>query len=310
MGTKIENTGFHSIFISLLSEEWDNIIPVLYTFKTSSEVISFVTMHTKHLSNCVPLSSANPTHALQRTPTKTDAHCVAHKNLVCTNASCGAPGKKGHTIADCFWPDGGKEGQWPGWWKGKWPTAAVANTVEMFAFTAWTVPAAVNVYNVSGFQVVSFGGEEVLASPESLMSWGEVVDAAIPVVLSASIVTTSSLDVYLAPSSTKSSISSSTTESFNTINIASIIPSKFKLIFNKTNSMPNLQSVSNSNSDEKSDPVVPYTEACSLEQIALEAFLQARQPYPGDNHVQSEWWFLVYQISDIRHRAYHHGQYD
>ncbi|KAJ7774184.1 hypothetical protein DFH07DRAFT_709168, partial [Mycena maculata] len=51
------------------------------------------------------------------------------KNLVCSNVQCGAPGKKGHSIADCFWPGGGKEGQWPAWWKGKRPTAAVANTV-------------------------------------------------------------------------------------------------------------------------------------------------------------------------------------
>ncbi|KAJ6487500.1 hypothetical protein C8R47DRAFT_955557, partial [Mycena vitilis] len=32
-----------------------------------------------------------------------------------------------------------------------------------------------------------------------------------------------------------------------------------------------------------------------------EAFLQAGQPYPGDDHVQAEQRFLVYQISDSEH---------
>jgi hypothetical protein len=47
MGAKIEDAAFRTIFISLLGKEWDNVIPVLHTFKTSSEVISFVTMHTE-----------------------------------------------------------------------------------------------------------------------------------------------------------------------------------------------------------------------------------------------------------------------
>ncbi|KAJ7697043.1 hypothetical protein B0H17DRAFT_908093, partial [Mycena rosella] len=72
-----------------------------------------------------------------------------------SNVQCGAPGKKGHTNVDCFWPGGGKEGQWPAWWKGKkGPTApTTANTVETFAFSVWTIPEAVmRPYDEDGIQ--------------------------------------------------------------------------------------------------------------------------------------------------------------
>ncbi|KAJ7790066.1 hypothetical protein B0H14DRAFT_3502077 [Mycena olivaceomarginata] len=34
MGAKIEDSGFRSIFISLPGEEWDNVVPILFTFPT------------------------------------------------------------------------------------------------------------------------------------------------------------------------------------------------------------------------------------------------------------------------------------
>ena len=37
-------------------------------------------------------------------------------NVVCENPICKAAGRLGHTIENCFWPGGGKEGQWPEWW--------------------------------------------------------------------------------------------------------------------------------------------------------------------------------------------------
>ncbi|KAJ7667302.1 hypothetical protein B0H17DRAFT_990308, partial [Mycena rosella] len=185
MGAKIDDSGFRTIFISLLGEEWDAVVPILHTYRTSVEVISFVTMHAERLSNRIPSSATSSTHALAaNTYNDRDARRAARKNLVCSNVQCGAPGRKGHSISDCFWPGGGKEGQWPSWWKGKRQTAPVANHVETFAFTAWTVPEAVfNVHDSEGIQAVSFRGEEVLASPESLMAWGEAVEATVPVIL-------------------------------------------------------------------------------------------------------------------------------
>jgi hypothetical protein len=176
MGAKIEDKGFRSIFISLLGEEWDTVVPVLHTFTTSAEVISFVTMHADRLNRVPASTSPGSTTALTtNTYNDRDARRAARKNLICSNPQCNAPGHKGHTIADCFWPGGGKEGQWPSWWKGKRPMgAATVNYLETFAFTAttnpavmWTAPEAIiNVYDDIGVQTVTFCGEEVLASPE------------------------------------------------------------------------------------------------------------------------------------------------
>ncbi|KAJ6480624.1 hypothetical protein DFH09DRAFT_951118, partial [Mycena vulgaris] len=50
------------------------------------------------------------------------AHGPAHHGggpnsaLKCTNTQCG---RTGHLAKDCFRVGGGKEGQWPDWWKGK-----------------------------------------------------------------------------------------------------------------------------------------------------------------------------------------------
>jgi hypothetical protein len=53
-------------------------------------------------------------------------------NLVCENrANCG---KTGHLIKDCFQLSGGKQGQYPAWWRGKW-TAPVSRNAANFTTT-------------------------------------------------------------------------------------------------------------------------------------------------------------------------------
>jgi hypothetical protein len=37
-------------------------------------------------------------------------------NVICINPVCKASNRVGHVIENCFWPGGGKEGQWPEWW--------------------------------------------------------------------------------------------------------------------------------------------------------------------------------------------------
>ena len=37
-------------------------------------------------------------------------------SVVRINPLCKAANRVGHTIDNCFWPGGGKEGQWPEWW--------------------------------------------------------------------------------------------------------------------------------------------------------------------------------------------------
>ncbi|KAJ7234709.1 hypothetical protein C8J57DRAFT_1531434 [Mycena rebaudengoi] len=126
-------------------------------------------------------------------------------------------------------------------------------SVETFAFASWTLPKAViNVHDGSGVQAVSFHGEELLASPDSIAN-------------------TSSSNVYRAPSSTESSLTTDSLALFNIINSASIVSSTFKLI-------------------------EPCVDSHGADQVAVEAFLQAGQPYPRDDGVQAEqrrrWWSL------------------
>ena len=185
MGATILDEEFVSIFIGSLGEEWDAVVPQLYAMKTSTEVISFVTMHADRLSSRL-LSSAH-TQALAATTNPRDARRNARMNLTCSNPQCGAPNKRGHTIDDCFWPGGGKAGQWPSWWKGKKAGTGTpaANAVDTYAFVTWAIPeAVVNVYDTIGTQTVTFRGEEVLASPESLMAWSEASDATTHVTVS------------------------------------------------------------------------------------------------------------------------------
>ncbi|KAG6904047.1 hypothetical protein DXG01_012967 [Tephrocybe rancida] len=43
------------------------------------------------------------------------ARARPRSTLTCVNSVCEEAGRKGHTIDNCFWPGGGKEGQWPEW---------------------------------------------------------------------------------------------------------------------------------------------------------------------------------------------------
>ncbi|KAJ7660151.1 hypothetical protein DFH06DRAFT_988979, partial [Mycena polygramma] len=171
MGARIDDAQFRTIFISLLGEEWDTVVPVLHMFKTSAEVISFVTMHAERLNRTGVPSMAAPAPQALAANTNWDARRAARKNLVCTNAQCGAPSKKGNAIADCFWPGGGKAGQWPAWWKGKRGPTAAANAVESFAFSQRAGGRRFLVYVTSDTESVicdNHTGEDVLIRTELL----------------------------------------------------------------------------------------------------------------------------------------------
>ncbi|KAJ7364849.1 hypothetical protein DFH08DRAFT_950403 [Mycena albidolilacea] len=176
VGANITDGVFRMIFIASLGKPWRHVTPVLHTYDTSAEVINFLIEEEQaHNGNNVPV----PTTALAVTTSQSPSR-DACKALVCTNLTCGAQGKHGHTIDECFWPSGGKAGQWPDWWVGKHHGApqTTAKMAQTYAFAAWTVPAAdVSVYNDTGTQNVCFAGEEVVASPTALMDWSEVMDA-------------------------------------------------------------------------------------------------------------------------------------
>jgi hypothetical protein len=112
VGTAITNGVFRMTFIASLGESWRHVTPVLRTYMMSVEVINFlidflIEEEQIHNANIVPV----PTTALAMTSSQfpsCNAHKAARKALVCTNPTCGAQGKKGHTIEECFWPGGGK----------------------------------------------------------------------------------------------------------------------------------------------------------------------------------------------------------
>ncbi|KAF7346029.1 Retrovirus-related pol polyprotein [Mycena sanguinolenta] len=131
---------FRTIFINSLDEGWRHVVPVLRTFPTSAEVINFILEEDESNNKSNPVI---PTTALNTNTAARDARRAARRNLVCTNPTCGAEGKRGHAIDECFWPGGGKAGQFPAWWRGKRPASnTTANMTQTFSFAAWTIPAA------------------------------------------------------------------------------------------------------------------------------------------------------------------------
>jgi len=58
-------------------------------------------------------------------------------HLLCANPTCG---KTGHLIADCFQMGGGKQGQYPAWWKGKQTIPPITN----FTSSSSTIDGVIN----------------------------------------------------------------------------------------------------------------------------------------------------------------------
>jgi hypothetical protein len=177
VGAAITDGVFQMTFIASLGEPWRHVTPVVRTYATSAEVINFLIEEDQ--THNVPISTTALAANTVQPASSRDARKTARKALVCTNPMCGAQGKRGHTINKCFWPGGGKAGQWLDWWVGKRHGApqTAANMTQTYAFAAWTVPTAdISVYDSSGAQNIRFAGEEVIASPAVLMDWDDVVD--------------------------------------------------------------------------------------------------------------------------------------
>ena len=104
-GAKITNIDFHMIILSSLPASWDSVIGTLYDAKSSADVISCLMIHWNCINCSKPITNpANVVTALQM-----DAR-HSRNQLQCANTNCG---HQGHTIANCYWRGGGKEGQFP-----------------------------------------------------------------------------------------------------------------------------------------------------------------------------------------------------
>jgi hypothetical protein len=81
------------------SAKWLPVIPTLYTMTSSADVVSMLISHGTILGTNKSASS-----------TALAAHGT---NESCTNTNCKAKKRSTHTTANCYWPGGGKEGQFP-----------------------------------------------------------------------------------------------------------------------------------------------------------------------------------------------------
>ncbi|KAG6848499.1 hypothetical protein C0991_000505, partial [Blastosporella zonata] len=117
-GADIKDKTFHTIIISSLPPSWNTIISSLHGTKSSSKLLASLTVHwdlTKEQNTTAGIS----TTALQ-------AKVAPHKpKLTCINTNCRCTG---HTIQNCYWPGGGKEGQFPAHFQNRGQHTAATTT--------------------------------------------------------------------------------------------------------------------------------------------------------------------------------------
>ena len=87
------------------TNKWLPVIPSLYMMTTSANIVSTL------LTHGMLLGRDTTKHATASSSSNTAL--VARVNESCTNPNCKAKKRSTHTIANCYWPGGGKEGQFP-----------------------------------------------------------------------------------------------------------------------------------------------------------------------------------------------------
>ena len=100
------------IFTSLPSS-YSTIIKILKNSEKAHD-LEYITEHI--LAEETTQKSAN--HSVIHPSNSVNAALMAtpKSNVICVNPICKAANRVGHTVDNCFWPGGGKEGQWPEWW--------------------------------------------------------------------------------------------------------------------------------------------------------------------------------------------------
>lgn len=99
--------------------KWLPVIPSLYSMTTSANIISTLLAHGMILGR----GAAKSTTAAGSSDTVLSARTTES----CTNPNCKARKRTTHTTKDCYWPGGGKEGQFPANFKNK-PKANITTT--------------------------------------------------------------------------------------------------------------------------------------------------------------------------------------
>lgn len=83
------------------TDNWMPILPSLYQMATSSDIISHLQTHAATL------------RAAGKGPLSSQALAAGAPTRGCRNPDCKAHNKTRHTTENCYWPGGGKEGQFP-----------------------------------------------------------------------------------------------------------------------------------------------------------------------------------------------------
>src|SRR5271156_2558060 len=81
--------------------KWLPVIPSLYAMTSSADIISTLFAHGMIVGKVTTSTSSSSTALATRT---TEG---------CTNPNCKAKKRSTHITANCYWPGGGKEGQFP-----------------------------------------------------------------------------------------------------------------------------------------------------------------------------------------------------
>ena len=111
--------------------KWLPVIPSLYSMSSSADITSTLLTHGMILEREYGQKTTNPSNTA----------LAARATEGCTNPNCKAKKRSTHTTANCYWPGGGKEGQFPpNFGQRTKAQASVANTTsgqtEHFALSA------------------------------------------------------------------------------------------------------------------------------------------------------------------------------
>jgi hypothetical protein len=100
--------------------KWLPVIPSLYAMSSSADIISTLSAHGMILGQ-------DPS---QKTTTSSSTALSARTIEGCTNPNCKAKKRTTHTTPNCYWPGGGKEGQFPPNFGQRAKANAVKSTTE------------------------------------------------------------------------------------------------------------------------------------------------------------------------------------
>ena len=86
--------------------KWLPVIPSLYAMSMSADIVSTLFTHGMIVGRDVPSKTTTATNSL-------NTALAARTTEGCLNPNCKAKKQSTHTTANCYWPGGGKEGQFP-----------------------------------------------------------------------------------------------------------------------------------------------------------------------------------------------------